>query len=432
VTSPPPETPPFRSKSASGALTSGVLISPEMLGPSTSTSPFTPPPNLGMLMSGIFRPHLPFFLPSRSKSPSTPPDKLTSGPSISPPTFKSTSGTFTSTSGPSIFTPASMSGPSADPPKPNLGIFKPPPKPKPPFFFPSRSKSPSTPPDKLTSGPSISPPTLRSASGAFTSISGPSMLAFKLISASGPSTLGPLTDPLPPNFGNFQSGMPMLKLPPFFFPSRSKSPLTPPDKLTSGPSISPPTFKSTSGAFKSTSGPSIFTPASMSGPSADPPKPNLGIFKPPPKPKPPFFFLPSRSKSPSTPPDKLTSGPSISPPIFKSASGAFTSTSGPSIFTLASISGPSADPPKPNLGMLMSGMLGIFRPHPPFFLPSRSKSPSTPPDKLTSGPSISPPTLRSASGALTFTSGPTISPPTLTSTSGASISPLTPLPHLGM
>ncbi|KAH9414272.1 hypothetical protein DERP_008469 [Dermatophagoides pteronyssinus] len=310
-------------------------------------------------------------------------------------TFTSTSGPFKSTSLPDIFGPLN----------PNFGILN-------SQSFPSGILNSQSFPSGFL--PSIDTSKSPSILGLFTftsSIFGPFILTSgisTLTSTSGPEIFGPLK----PNLGILNSqSFPSGFLP---FIETSKSP------SSSGIFTSTCGFSiltSTSGPFKSTSGPWIFGPLN----------PNFGILISHPFPS-ISGFLPSidTSNSPSTfGPFTFISGVSRSTSTF----GPFTLMSGVSRFT--SISGPFKStslpdifgPLKPNLGILNSQSF------PSGFLPSidKSKSPSTfGPFTLISGflPSIdisrSPSifglfTLTSSIfGPFTFTSG--IS--TLTSTSG--------------
>ncbi|XDV37086.1 hypothetical protein PO909_006753, partial [Leuciscus waleckii] len=407
------------SRSGPSISTFGPLISPSNFGTATSTSPLSFGPFRLKSKSGIemFGPEIdgilnlgPLIFPSGPSKSSSGPLISTSGALMSPLTF----GTDTSTS-PFSFGPfrlksksgIEMFGPEIDGIL-NLG----------PLIFPS--------------GPSMS------RSGVLMSISGPltSTFAFgRLMSTSGPSTLGPLT----PNDGILNFGI----LKPPSGPSRSG-----PSISTFGPLISPSTLgmdTSTSplsfGPFrlKSTSGIEIFGPdidgilnlgplIFPSGPSISSSGPLISTSGALMSPltfgtdtsTSAFSFGPFRLKSTSGieifGPDMegilnlgpliFPSGPSMSrSEVLMSISGPLTSTF--PFGRLMSTSGPSTlGPLSPNDGILIFGIL-----KPPSG-PSRSG-----PSISTFGPLISPSTL----GTDTSTSPLNFGPFRLKSTSGIEI-----------
>ncbi|XDV37083.1 hypothetical protein PO909_006753 [Leuciscus waleckii] len=407
------------SRSGPSISTFGPLISPSNFGTATSTSPLSFGPFRLKSKSGIemFGPEIdgilnlgPLIFPSGPSKSSSGPLISTSGALMSPLTF----GTDTSTS-PFSFGPfrlksksgIEMFGPEIDGIL-NLG----------PLIFPS--------------GPSMS------RSGVLMSISGPltSTFAFgRLMSTSGPSTLGPLT----PNDGILNFGI----LKPPSGPSRSG-----PSISTFGPLISPSTLgmdTSTSplsfGPFrlKSTSGIEIFGPdidgilnlgplIFPSGPSMSSSGPLISTSGALMSPltfgtdtsTSPFSFGPFRLKSTSGieifGPDMegiLNFGPLIFPSgPSMSRSGILMSIPGPLTSTfpfgrLMSKSGPSTlGPLSPNDGILIFGIL-----KPPSG-PSRSG-----PSISTFGPLISPSTL----GTDTSISPLSFGPFRLKSTSGIEI-----------
>ncbi|XDV37085.1 hypothetical protein PO909_006753, partial [Leuciscus waleckii] len=382
------------SNSGPSISTFGVLISPSTFGMDTSTSPLSFGPFRLKSTSGIeiFGPDIdgilnlgPLIFPSGPSMSSSGPLISTSGALMSPLTF----GTDTSTS-PFSFGPFRL--------KSTSGIE---------IFGPDMEGILNLGPLIFPSGPSMS------RSGVLMSISGPltSTFAFgRLMSTSGPSTLGPLT----PNDGILNFGI----LKPPSGPSRSG-----PSISTFGPLISPSTLgmdTSTSplsfGPFrlKSTSGIEIF------GPDID------GILNLGP------LIFPSG-------PSMLRSGVlmSISGPLtLTSAFGRLMSTSGPSIL----------GPLTPNDGILNFGILkppsGPSNSGPSISTFGVLISPSTfGMDTSTSPLSFGPFRLKSTSGIeifgpdidgilnlgpLIFPSGPSMSSSgPLISTSGALMSPLT-------